>query len=74
MGGSDSTTGISFTGLRFVRRGDLGRLVVILALVALMKLVLAILRRDVGRALRILCEYGTALVGAGSFWEPMVES
>jgi hypothetical protein len=45
-----------------------------LALVALMKLVLAILRRDVGRARRIFCEYGTAFVGAGSFWEPIVES
>jgi len=64
----------SFVVLRFDRRGDLGRLVVMLALVVLMKLVLAILRRDVGRARRIFCEYGTALVGAGSFWEPMVES
>lgn len=42
--------------LRLARRGDLGRLVVMLALVALIKLELATLRRDVGRARRIFWE------------------
>jgi hypothetical protein len=41
-GGSGSAAGVSFAVLRFARRGDLGRLVVMLALVALIKLVLAI--------------------------------
>lgn len=42
--------------LRLVRRGDLGKLVVMLALVALIKLELATLRKDVGRARRIFWE------------------
>jgi hypothetical protein len=51
-----SSLGASLVVFFFARRGDLGRLVVMLALVALMKLVLATLRRDVGRARRILWE------------------
>ena len=46
----------SFAALRFERLGDFGRLVVTLALVALMKLVLATFRREVGSARRILWE------------------
>jgi hypothetical protein len=42
--------------LRFERLGDFGRLVVMLALVALMKLVLATFKREVGRARRIRWE------------------
>ena len=42
--------------LRFVFRGDLGRLLVRLALVALIKLELAALRKGVGKARSILCE------------------
>lgn len=59
---------------RLVRRGDFGRLEVRLALVALMKLELATLRMDVGKARKILWEYGTALLGAGSFCVPMLDS
>ena len=59
---------------RLARRGDLGRLDVKLALVALMKLELATLRIDVGSARSMRCEYGTALVGTGAFCDPMLES
>lgn len=52
------------------RRGDLGRLVVRLLLVAFMKLEFATFKIGVGRARRILCEYGTALVGSGSLCAP----
>ena len=51
---------------RFVRRGDFGRLVVMLALVTLKKLEFAALRRGVGRDLRILCVYGRVVAGTGS--------
>ena len=59
---------------RLARRGDFGRLEVRLALVAVMKLELATLRMDVGRARRIRWEYGTAFVGTGAFCEPMLDS
>ena len=42
--------------LRLARRGDFGRLVVILALVALKKLELAALKKGVGSDLRKRCE------------------
>ena len=61
--GMGGTGGMAFAlevslavALRLARRGDLGRLVVMLALVALIKLELATLRRDVGRARRIFWE------------------
>ena len=52
--------------LRLVRREDLPRLVVTLALVVLRKLEFAALRNDIGNALSIRCEYGRALRGKGS--------
>ena len=52
--------------LRFVLRGDLGKLVVILVLVALKKLEFAALRNGVGNDLRIRWEYGRAVTGSGS--------
>lgn len=56
-GGTEFAGDVSLAAaLRLARRGDLGRLVVILALVALMKLELATLRSDVGRARRIFWE------------------
>jgi hypothetical protein len=51
-----SSLGVSLAVFFFARREDFGRLVVMLALVALMKLVLATLRREVGRARRIRWE------------------
>ena len=54
------------TVLRLARRGDLGRLVVMLELVVLKKLEFAARRKVVGNALRKRCEYGKALVGKGS--------
>lgn len=66
---------VSFIVVRYrVLRGDFGKLEVILALVALMKLELATFRIDVGKARRILCEYGTALAGTGSLCEPILDS
>lgn len=50
--------------------GDLGRLVVKLLLVAFIKLEFATFKIGVGRARRILCEYGTALLGKGSLCVP----
>ena len=58
-----SRLGEVLLALRLLRRGDLGKLLVMLALVALMKLELATLRIGVGNALSIRCEVGTAPVG-----------
>lgn len=55
--------------LRFERRGFLGKELVMELLVAVMKLLLAALSRGVGRARRIFCEVGMALVG-GSVCDP----
>lgn len=49
--------------LRLPRLGFLGNELVIELLVAVMKLLLAALRMGVGRARRIRCEVGIALVG-----------
>lgn len=57
---------------RLVRLEFLGRLLVMLALVVVMKLELATLRKGVGKARRILWEYGTAPAGSGSLCEPML--
>jgi len=66
---------VSFIVVRYrVLRGDFGKLEVILALVALMKLELATFKIDVGKARSILCEYGTALAGTGSLCEPILDS
>lgn len=56
---------------RLALRGDLGRLVVRLVLVALMKLELATFKNGTGSARRMRCEYGTALFGSGSLWVPI---
>lgn len=52
--------------LRLERRGDFGRLVVMLFEVTLKKLELAALRKVVGSDLRNRCEYGRAVAGKGS--------
>jgi hypothetical protein len=59
--------------LRF-RRDDLGRLLVRLELVALMKLELATLRKGVGSARKIFCDVGTAPTGGNSCCEPITDS
>lgn len=51
-------------------RGDFGRLVVMLLLVAFIKLEFATFNIGVGRARNILWEYGTALFGKGSLCVP----
>lgn len=61
-------------GFRLLLREDFGRLAVMLALVAVKKLALATFRTDGGKARRILCEYGTALLGTGTFWAQMLDS
>lgn len=53
--------------LRLLFRGDLGRLVVILALLTLRKLELAALRNGVGNDLKNRWEYGNELTGRDSW-------
>lgn len=53
--------------LRLLFRGDLGRLVVILALLTLKKLELAALRNGVGNDLKNRWEYGNELTGRDSW-------
>lgn len=53
-----------------LRRGDLGRLLVRLELVELMKLELATLKSEVGRARRILWDLGTLPAGGLSCLDP----
>lgn len=64
LSGEDTSFPVGPTLFRFVRRGDLGRLLVTLALVALRKLEFAALRKGVGSERNIRCEYGTAPAGS----------
>ena len=60
--------------LRLLLRGDLGRLVVTLALLTLRKLELAALSNGVGNDLKNRWEYGNELTGRDSCWVPITDN
>lgn len=71
--GDTTATGSGLRLLRFDRRGDFGKLVVMLALLTLNQPELAARRNGVGNDRKIRCEYGSEVAGS-SCCVPMADS